>query len=124
MEGRARGFRDRQTSDGSPGDPCRDDVIAFFHVFDFLTHLSNDATALMAETHRPWQLGIAQLVHLGVADTTGEVADRDLIRARIRKVDLLDHQRPPRLYLYGSPALHGRLLGSIGAFPRSLRGAA
>src|SRR5262249_13977684 len=103
----------RQSSNGNPGNPCGDDVIAFFYVGDFLPHLCNDAAALMAEAHRPREPGAAQLVHLGIANTAGEVTDRDLIWTGIRDVEFLDHQRPSRLYLYGGLALHDRLLRSI-----------
>src|SRR5262249_49209661 len=68
------------------------------------------AAALMAEAHRPGESGAAQLVHLGIANTAGEVTDRDLVRGRIGDVDFLDHQRPSRLYLYGGLALHDRFL--------------
>src|SRR5215467_1759108 len=113
MEGSAGGLRNRQSANGNPGNPGSDDVIAFFYVGDFLPHLRNDAAALMAEAHRPRQPRAAQLVHLGIANAAGKVTDRDLVRARIRSVDFLDHQRPYSLYLYGGLALHDRLLRSI-----------
>src|SRR5215510_831603 len=68
---------------------------------------------LMAEAHWPGQPGVAQLVHLGIANTAREIAHRDLIPTRIRDVDVLDHQRPPILHLYGGLALHDCLLRSI-----------
>jgi hypothetical protein len=93
-------------------------VIAFTYVGDFLPHVGNDAAALMSETHWPRQPRVAQLVHLRKADTTSDVTDRDLVRARIRDVDFLDHQRSCRLYLYCGLALHDRPLRSIQRFPR------
>jgi hypothetical protein len=88
-------------------------VIAFFYMSDFLPHLCNDATALMAKTHWPRQPRIAQLVHLGIANTARNVADCDLVPTRIRKVDFLDHQWPCSLNLYGGLALHNCLSRSI-----------
>src|SRR5215469_4111098 len=64
----------------------------------------------MAETHWPGQRGVAQLVHLRIANPAREVADRNLVRTRIRDVDFLDHQRPAMLYLYRGLALHERPL--------------
>ena len=74
-------------------------MIAFFYMGDFLPHVRDDAAALMAKAHRPRQLGVAQLVQLGIADTAREVADRYLIRTGIGDVYLLDHQRSAVLYL-------------------------
>jgi hypothetical protein len=93
-------------------------VIALSYVGDFLPHVCNDAAALMSEAHWPRQPSVAQLVQLRIADTTGEVADRDLARARIRDVHFLDHQRSSRLYLYCCLALHDRPLRSIQRSPR------
>src|SRR5262245_25964800 len=110
MEGRAGWLRNRQSTDGNPGNPRRDNVIAFFYVIDFLSDLCNDAAALMAEAHWPRQSRVAQLLHLGIANTARKVTDRDLVRGRIRNVDFLDHQRPCGLHLYGRLTLHDRLL--------------
>src|SRR5215469_9727675 len=69
-----------------------------------------NAAALMAETHRPGQLGVAQLVDLRIANAAREIADRDLVRTRIGDVDFLDHQWRAVRYLQSGLALHERLL--------------
>src|SRR6185437_11580868 len=97
----------------SPRHPGRDDVIAFLDVGDVLPHAGDHAAAFMAEAHGPGHGGVAQLVDLGIANTAGEVAHDDLVRAGIRDVDFVDYQRSPVLDLDGGLALHDGPPGSI-----------
>ena len=93
-------------------------MIALFYVGDFLPRVRDDAAALMAEAHWPGQPGVVQLMHLGIANTASEVADRDLVRTRIRDVDFLDQQRSARLLPgWRGLALHERLLREIKPSP-------
>ena len=68
-------------------------MVAFRHVVDLTTARHHHSRGLMPQQSWPRLLRIVQPVKLRVADTSCELLYDDVMRPRIRQLDLIDNDR-------------------------------